>query len=119
MKKFIIFALAALFFAACGGPDKAFSKQYNLTENHPQTKKAYEMAKKELSMSKPGAKIVKYTYLGEVKPDGDNKGFYFMKFQVKENGNVYNIDYFFPDDWAFATKDLGRLSRYNLGMENY
>ena len=117
MKKFIIFALVALIFAACGGPSASFSKEYNLTEKHPQTKKAYEMVKKDLSMSRPGAKIVKYTYLGEVKPKDGEKGFYFMKVQVNENGNVSNIDYFFPDDWAFATKDLGRLSRHQLGLE--
>ena len=55
MKKLIVFALAALIFAACGGPSASFSKEYNLTEKHPQTKKAYEMVKKDLSMSRvPG-----------------------------------------------------------------
>lgn len=53
MKKLIVFALAALIFAACGGPSASFSKEYNLTEKHPQTKKAYEMVKKDLSMSRP------------------------------------------------------------------
>ena len=55
--------------------------------------------------------------LPDAEPKDGEKGFYFMKVQVKENGNVSNIDYFFPDDWAFATKDLGRLSRHQLGLE--
>lgn len=117
MKKLVLFALVALIFAACGGPSASFSKQFNLTQSHPKTKQAYEMVKRDVAIERPGAKILKYTNVGEVKGDAEHKTFYIMEVQVKENGKVENVHYYFPDDWSFATKSLDRLSRYNLGLE--
>ena len=118
MKKLILFALIALIFAACGGPDKAFSKQFNITEAHPKTKKAVEMVKRDIALERPGAKLVKYTNLCEMKATADHKGYYFMIGQVKENGKVENIHYYFPDDWAFVTKSDERLIRYQMGLDD-
>lgn len=117
MRKTLFYSLIAVIviaFASCGGPSKSFNKKYNVTESNPKTKDAIEMVKKDLSMSRPGAKIVQYTDVMDI--DGEHP-FHSMIVQTKENGKVDDVHYYFPADYSFVTRDLTRLSKYQLGIE--
>lgn len=101
----VLIAVIALILCSCGGPDKAFNKQYNIKDGHPMTKKAIELVKtQQLEKEMPGYKIVKYTDLSDL--DFEGKKLHLMHIVIKHNGNTENYEYYFNDDVTNCSKKL-------------
>ena len=107
-----VIALFALIIASCGGPNKAFNKEYNVKDGNPKTKACIEMVKKNLSKERPGAKIVKYTDVYDINTESGH--YHAMVVQTKENGSVENVHWYFPEDYSFTTKKIEYLLQPDL-----
>jgi len=101
----VLIAALALIVCSCGGPDKAFNKQYNIKDGHPMTKKAIELVKtQQLEKEMPGYKIVKYTDLADLDFEGNK--LHFMHIVIKHNGNTENYEYYFNEDVTYCSKKV-------------
>lgn len=117
MKKSIVTVFVAVLtvvICSCGGPDKAFNKQYNIPDGNPLTKKAIELVKnQQLEKEMPGYKIVKYTDLYDM--DFEGKKLHLMHIVITNNGETNNYEYYFNEDVTDCSKKI----EYILHPEMY